>query len=560
MSFTMESNPPPIPRSKAGHDRVYPSMTYSASQLIRICLGIVLLLPAGCLVGPKYRPPVATPTDPPPGTYKESPVHFKEDKTWKVARPGDAIQRGDWWKIFKDPELNALEEDLNINNQNIKQFFQNYMEARALVGEINSQLYPTVTANGSFTKSRTGPAPVAGAALAALDVSWEPDLWGKVRNAVRAARYNAQLSAADLENEKLSEQASLAVFYFQIRGQDALQQLFNETIVADRKALDYTKAQYETGMTDQIAVVEATNTLQNAQATATNIGVARAQFEHAIAVLVGKVASNFSIPVVPLKATAPPIPLGLPSQLLERRPDVAAAERAMAAANAQIGMADAAYYPAFTLGAERGFQHVTVRSPSSSSNSTTTTSGSKSSAATTTTTTSSSSSNSGGSPFEHLFDVHNTIWSVGPSVSEPIFDAGLRSFTVHQYVATYNAALASYRQTSLTAFQQVEDFLAQVRILSTQYVQQRAAEDSAKTFVKLAFTRYQTGIDPYVNVVTAQTTLLVDQHAVINVQVQEMTGAVQLIKALGGGWDGSQLPTPSQVAKWPSRAETRIQQ
>jgi len=428
--------------------------------------------------------------------------------------------RGAWWRIFRDPELDALEENLNINDQNIKQFFQNFMEARALVGEANAQLYPTLTANASYTRSRTPPLLPATAILTALDVSWEPDLWGKVRNAVRAAQYNAQLSAADLENERLSEQASLATFFFQLRGQDTLQKLFNDTIVADQKALDYTRAQFNTGISDQIAVVEATNTLQNAQATATNLGVARAQYEHAIAVLVGKVASNFSIPVRVLKATPPPIPIGVPSQLLERRPDVAASERAMAAANAQIGIAYAAYYPTLTLGAQGGFENEYL---------------------------------------SRLFNTNNRLWSLGPSVSETVFDAGLRSSTVHQYVATYNAALAAYRQNVLTAFQQVEDYLAQVRILSNQLLQQRQAEQSAEKFLKLEMGRYQTGIDPYVDVVTAQTTLLTDQQAVITVQIQDMTGAVQLIKALGGGWDRSQLPTPSQVAKTPGSAETAIQ-
>ena len=437
-----------------------------------------------------------------------------------MAQPRDAMLRGPWWRIFKEPQLNALEEQLNINDQNIKQFFGDFMEARALVGEANAQLYPTLTANASYTRSGTGSATPLTAILTALDVSWEPDLWGKVRNDIRSAQYNAQLSAADLENERLSEQASLATFFFEIRGQDALEKLFNDTIVADQKSLDYTRAQYDTGITDQISVVQAENTLQNAQATATNLGVARAQYEHAIAVLTGRVASNFSIPVKPLDSAPPPIPIGVPSQLIERRPDVAAAERAMAQANAQIGIADAAYFPTVTLGVTSGFSSPT---------------------------------------FSHLFDASNHTWSIGPSVSETIFDAGLRGATVRQDVATYNADLAAYRQSVLTAFQQVEDGLAQVRILSKQLIQQRQAEQSAEQFLKLETGRYQTGIDPYVDVVTAQTTLLTDQQAVIDVQIQAMTGAVQLVEALGGGWDRSQLPTPSQVSKKPNWFETLIQ-
>ena len=487
-------------------------------KTVRACLSVVLCLLTGCLVGPKYQTPVAT-LESLPTAYKESPTQFKDTEGWKVARPQDAMLRGPWWKVFKDPELIALEEQLAVNNQNIKQFFQNFMEARALIAEANAQLYPTLTANASYTRSAARGAPPLTSILTVLDVSWEPDLWGKLRNALRSAQYTAQLSAADLANEQLSEQASLATFIFQIRGQDALQKIFNDTIVADKKALDYNRAQYDTGITDQISVVEAENTLQNAEAASTNLGVARAQYEHAIAVLTGRVASNFSIPVRPLDSTPPPIPVGVPSQLLERRPDVAAAERIMAAANAQIGIAYAAYFPSVTIGGDRGYQS---------------------------------------SSFNTLFRASSRIWSIGPSISETVFDAGLRNATVHQDVATYNADVAAYRQNVLTAFQQVEDGLAQVRILSKQLIQQRQAEQSAEQFLKLEFGRYQTGIDPYVNVVTAQTTLLTDQQEVVTVHVEQMTGTVALIKALGGGWDLSQLPTPSQVTKSPSRAETAI--
>jgi NodT family efflux transporter outer membrane factor (OMF) lipoprotein len=437
-----------------------------------------------------------------------------------VARPQDAMLRGPWWRIFKDPELNVLEDQLNINNQNIKQFFENFMEARALIAEANAQLYPTLTANASYAKSGAGVAPPLSSILTVLQASWEPDLWGKFRNALRSAQYSAQLSAADLANEQLSEQASLATFVFQIRGQDALEKVLKDTIVADQRALDYNRAQYETGITDQISVVEAENTLQNVQAAATNIGVARAQFEHAIAVLTGRVASNFSIPVRVLDSSPPPVPIGVPSELVERRPDVAAAERTMAAENAQIGIAYAAYFPTVTINGERGFQNSSVA---------------------------------------ELFNDRSRIWSIGPSISETVFDAGLRTATVHQDIAIYNADLAAYRQSVLTAFQQVEDALAQVRILSKQLIQQRAAEQSAQQFLKLEIARYQTGIDPYIDVVTAQNTLLTDQQAVVTIQVDAITGAVALIKALGGGWDKSQLPSPHEVSKSPTREETAIQ-
>jgi NodT family efflux transporter outer membrane factor (OMF) lipoprotein len=524
-------------------------------KTFKISLCALLTLLAGCLIGPRYRVPAPTEAgmEGLPAGYKENPARFKGGDGWKVAQPSDAMLRGAWWRIFRDPELDSLEESLEINNQNIKEYFENFMEARALVGEANSQLYPTLTANASYLRSFSGgrsggsssvssvtSAAASGLAsgvssatgfttaatpitsiMTSLNLSWEPDLWGRIRNEVRAAQYNAQVSAADLENERLTEESSLAVYFFELRGQDALEKLYNDTIEAYKKSLEYTKAQYETGITDQIAVFEATNTLQNAEATATNLGVLRAQYEHAIAVLVGRVPSNFSMGTKYLTATPPPVPVGLPSQLLERRPDVAASERAMAAANAQIGMAEAAYFPTVTLGGEGGF-----------------TSG----------------------KFGNLFDYNNRSWSIGPSVSETIFDAGLRTATVHQYTATYNSDLAAYRQNVLTAFQQVEDYLAQVRILSRQLIIQRDAVKSAEEYVRLEMSRYQTGIDPYVDVVTAQTTLLTDQQTAIDVQIQEMTGAVQLIEALGGGWDRSQLPNPHQVAKWPSRAESAIQQ
>jgi NodT family efflux transporter outer membrane factor (OMF) lipoprotein len=487
-------------------------------QTLKVALGVILYLLTGCLVGPKYHTPVAT-LETPPAEYKESPTQFKDGTGWKVARPQDAMLRGPWWRIFRDPELNALEDQLNVNDQNIKQFFQNFMEARALIAEANAQLYPTLTANASYAKSGAGTLPPISTIFTALEASWEPDLWGKFRNALRSAQYSAQLSAADLANEQLSEQASLATFVFQIRGQDALEKVLQDTIVADQKALDFNRAQYETGITDQISVVEAENTLQNVQAAATSIGVARAQYEHAIAVLTGRIASNFSIPVRVLDSSPPPVPIGVPSQLVERRPDVAAAERLMASANAQIGIAYAAYFPTVTINGERGFENSSIA---------------------------------------ELFNDRSRIWSIGPSISETVFDAGLRNATVHQNIATYNADLAAYRQSVLTAFQQVEDGLAQVRIFSKQLIQQRAAEQSARQFLKLEIARYQTGIDPYIDVVTAQGTLLTDQQAVVTVQVDQMTGAVALIKALGGGWDLSQLPSPHEVSKSPTREETAI--
>jgi NodT family efflux transporter outer membrane factor (OMF) lipoprotein len=495
---------------------------------------IATIFVAGCRVGPVYHAPAAT-TQAPPAAYKELPDSQGSDG-WKTAQPQDAMLRGKWWEIYNDPELNALEEQVNINNQNIKQFFENFMEARTLIAQARSQLYPTLAASPSYQRSRsssnlgnslgsTGTSGSTGnqqSSLWSLPVtaSWEPDLWGKVRNTIREEQYNAQLSAADLENERLTEQASLATFYFEIRGQDALQVLYAEQVKDDAKALEIARSSHETGVGDQITVEQDEIVLQNAQSALTNLGVARAQFEHAIAMLIGVNASGFSMPVKPLNPTAPSIPVGLPSQLLERRPDIAAAERNMASANAQIGIATAAFYPNLTISAEGGLES---------------------------------------SAFKHLFDWPSRFWSVGPSLSETIFDAGLRRATVNQFVFTYNADVASYRQTVLNAFQQVEDDLAAVRILSQEIKQTEEAEQAAKRYVDLETGRYETGIDPYVDLVTAQTTLLSDQQSLASLKIAQITNSVQLIEALGGGWDSSQLPTPSQVSKKITKAETAMQ-
>jgi len=490
---------------------------------------ITTFLLTGCMVGPKYHVPPATATAPPPA-YKESPTQFQDTDGWKVAQPQDAMLHGKWWEIYNDPELNTLEDKLNIDNQNIKEFFENFMEARALIAEARSQLYPTVGTSPAYSRSRSssnlgtsGTAnPGHETSLGSLpaSVSWEPDLWGKIRNTIHEQQYNAQLSAADLENEKLTEQASLAEFFFEIRGQDALQKLLNDTVVADQKALDLARARFETGVDDRISVVEAEATLQTVQSQAINLGVARAQFEHAIAVLVGTNPSQFSIPIKPLLTNSPPVPIGMPSGLLERRPDIAGAERKMASDNAQIGIAYAAYYPTLSLGASGGFESST---------------------------------------FKHLFDWPSRFWSIGPTVSETIYDGGLRRATVNQFISTYNADVASYRQTVLTAFQQVEDNLASVRILSQQILKQEQAVKFSDEALTLEIARYETGVDPYLDVVTAQTTLLTNQQTLATLHVQEMTASVQLIEALGGGWDRSQLPSPAEVSKKLDKTDTTIQ-
>lgn len=514
------------------------AIQFARDNARRFALGAALacVLVSGCTVGPKYHPP----TTQAPAAYKETPSNFKENGPWQVAQPQDAKLRGDWWAIFNDPELNALEAQLNIDNQNIKQYFENFMEARAVIREARAQYFPTfgtspawnrqrssanlrnaVNSNGGSTGVVTNSGQQSSLYSLPFTLSWEPDLWGKVRNEVREYQSAAQVSAADLENERLTEQAALAEYFFEIRGQDALIQLYAGTVKADQNALTLTQSQYQTGIGDRISVIEAQNTLQSAQSAAINLGVLRAQYEHAIATLIGKAASDFSIPARPMTVAPPPIPLGLPSQLLERRPDVAAAERTMAEANAQIGVETAAYYPTLTLSATGGTESSLAK---------------------------------------HLLDWPSRFWSIGPTVSETIYDGGLRRATLHQYIATYNADLAAYRQTVLTAFQQVEDSLAQVRILSLQIEKQKSVVDSAQQALKLEMVRYRTGIDPYLDVVTLQTTLLTDRQTLASLQIEQMTGAVTLVQALGGGWDRSQLPTPSQVEAKPTSAETKIQQ
>jgi len=483
---------------------------------------------AGCNVGPKYVPPATTA----PPAYKESPEQFKENGAWTVAQPQDAALRGKWWEIYNEPDLNALEDDLNVDNQNIREAFENFMEARALVRETRSQLFPTLSVGPSYTRSQASSNLGSGAIATNQsgkqaqvfelpgEVSWEPDLWGKVRNEVRSSQYTAQVSAADLALEKLTEQASLAEYFFEIRGQDALQKILDEAVDTDKKSLDAEQGRYDTGVDDEISLVQAQTTLATAQSAAINNKIARAQFEHAIAVLIGKPASGFSIPVLAKTSAPPPIPVGLPSQLLERRPDVAAAERTMASANAQIGVAYAAYYPALTISGSGGVES---------------------------------------SAIGKLLDAASRFWSVGPSLSETVYDGGLRRATVNQYIATYNADLAAYRQSVLTAFQQVEDSLAAVRILSQQLVRQQEAVDHSRKYLDLEQTRYDTGLDPYIDLAAAQSTLYGNQESLAALQIEQMTASVELIQSLGGGWDQSQLPTPAQVTAKPARTDTTIQ-
>jgi NodT family efflux transporter outer membrane factor (OMF) lipoprotein len=502
--------------------RTLPSALCALSSLL------CALFVSGCMVGPKYHAPAPPKIAAP--NYKESTVNFQNEPGWKVANPNAAMLQGNWWQVFHEPELNSLEDQLNINDQTIKQYFAQYMEARALVAEARSAYWPTITANPGWSRAHSSAnQSVSSTATTGrnyslwnlpLDVSWAPDLWGKIRREVQSAQYAAQVSAADLAGQRLIEQASLAQYYFEIRGQDKLQQILDQTVRADQDALNTAQGAYDAGTGDYISVVEARTTLESAKSADAAVGLARAQYEHAIAVLLGKVATDFSIPVRPMVYAPPTIPTGLPSELLERRPDISAAERTLAEANATIGIGYGAFFPNISLSASGGFESAT---------------------------------------FKHLFDWPSRVWSIGSSASQVIFDAGLYRAALHQYEAIYNADLASYRQTTLTAFQQVEDALAANRIDSQQILHQQEAVTSAQEFLNLEMQRYQTGVDPYVNVLTAQTTVLSDQEALNSLQVSQMIASVQLVQALGGGWDRTQLPTPKQAGSQPPSSAYSLQ-
>ena len=512
------------------------TMTSSNSHIraLAAALSAAAILTTGCHVGPKYVKPVM----PPPPAFKEAaPPSYSNalPGTWAPARPEDAQIKGKWWEIFKEPELNTLEEQLDINNQNIAEYFQNFMAARAEVREYKAQEFPTVSVapsysrqrtpstlrnavatsgstSGTGTSSGTGVASTSGTTSTVIslpfDVSWEPDLWGRISSQVHEYQAAAQVSAADLENERLTEQADLAEYYFELRGQDALQDVYNQTVIADQKIVDLTKALYETGIDDEASLVEAQATLQGAQEAAAGVATNRAIYEHAIAMLIGKPASNFSLPVKNLSTPVPPIPIGVPSQLLERRPDIAAAERALDEANALIGYEKALYYPQLSLTGSGGLESSLITS---------------------------------------LFTTPALFWSAAGSATQTIFDGGLRKATVEQYNAQYLSDVAIYKQTVLTAFQQVEDYIATLRATSQQIIREDQAVKSAQRSFDLETARYETGIDPYINVLSTQTTLLNDQQTQVTLRVSEMTAAVELVQALGGGWNANQLPTPKAI-------------
>jgi NodT family efflux transporter outer membrane factor (OMF) lipoprotein len=459
------------------------------------------VLCSGCTIGPKYQRPVA-----------HAPVTFKAmagNDEWKMATPSDGLLKGKWWEIFGDPELNRLEELVNVDNQNVKQAEAQFRQARALVLANHANYYPTIGSTPAITQSDVGRNTGRGSgtsqsfSLPAV-ATWEPDLWGRVRLSVENAVNNAQVSAADLENIRLSQQALLATDYFLLAAQDMQLKVLNDTIQAYDKNLQLTINRYNGGVASKSDITLAQTQLAGAKAESTDLHIARAQDEHAIAVLTGQPPAALDIGTSTIPNPPPPIPMGIPSQLLERRPDIAASERQVAAANANVGIAETAYYPTLTLSASAGLLSSTL---------------------------------------VNLFSYASRSWSAGPSLSQTLFDFGRRGAALENAEAAYDGTVAAYRQTVLSAFQEVEDDLASLRYLAEEAVQEQEAVVASQQALALELQRYRAGTDSYLNVITTQIIALGDQQTAITILQRRMTAAVDLVKALGGGWDASNLPS-----------------
>jgi len=489
---------------------------------ILTALAAALVLP-GCFLAPHYkRPAIETPP-----AFKEVGVGMSTD-TWKMATPSDAAARGKWWEVFGDPQLNQLEEKVVISNQNVKQAEAQYREATALVKETQSAYFPTLTTLPSVTRERASIATTNGNSNSGtpstinlfdlpLTASWEPDFWGAVTFAVRTAKAEAQASAALLENMRLSMQAQLAIDYFTLAELDIETGILNSDIASYEKFLQLTKARYSGGVASRADVAQAQTQLDQTRAQATDLGIARAQNEHAIAVLIGQAPSAFSLAPVKIQGTPPPLPPGLPSQLLERRPDIATAERLIVAANGQIGLARAAYFPNISLSATGGYESNTL---------------------------------AGWLTWPQRF------WSIGASAAETILDFGRRRAVSQQAQAIYDAQVASYRQTVLGAFQEVEDSLAALRLLDLEGSQQDTATKEAQDSLNLEVDQYKAGTASYLNVITVQNIALNNERTSAQILGRRMTAAVTLIRALGGGWDISQLPWPHNLESLPTASAT----
>jgi NodT family efflux transporter outer membrane factor (OMF) lipoprotein len=463
-------------------------------------LTAALLSLAGCAVGPRYK----TPPVPAPPAYKEI-------GNWKTAQPSDQNLGGNWWEIFQDPQLNALEQQINVSNQNLKAAVAQYQEARAALRYARADYYPTITTAPSATRqkfSANRPGSIARGTtfndfVFPVDLSYQVNAWGRVSRNVESYREQAQASAADLAVVNLTLHADLALDYFAARTLDAEEKLLQNTVAQYEQALQLNEERYKGGLASEVEVEQARTLLETTRAQLVGVGVDRSDYEHAAAVLVGKAPADFSLPSLPLTIPPPPIPVGVPSELLERRPDIAAAERRVASANAQVGLANAAYYPLVNIVGSGGFESGTITT---------------------------------------LFQGPSALWAVGASAFSTIFDGGRRHALNDQAKAAYDASVASYRQTVLTAFQQVEDNLAALRVLEQEAGVQATAVQSAQRSLDLSNTRYEGGVTSYLEVITAQNVALSDEVTAVNILGRRMAGAVLLIEALGGGWERSSLP------------------
>ena len=458
------------------------------------CSVLLFLLLAGCAVGPDYKRP-------------DVPVSasFKELEGWTAARPMDQAPRGSWWAAFNDPELDRLLARIDVSNQNVRAAEARVRQARAVLAQARAGIFPEVNANASVNRSKSpslsnSPNFATGAVNtynANLSTSWELDLWGRLRRALEASDASWRASSAELEAAKLSARASLAQAYFSLRVADANRRLLEDTVAAYARSLELTQNRYKAGVVPRVDVVQAEVQLKSAQAQLIDLGVDRAQLEHAIALLLGDAPANFSLAASPALLPMPALPVGVPSTLLERRPDIAAAERGVEAANARIGVAQAARYPTLSLSGTYGSRTSTL---------------------------------------SDLFSAPSRLWSIGAAAVAPLFDAGLRKAQTEQAIAVYDEEVASYRQTVLTAFQEVEDNLAALRILEQEAALQEEVVAAAQRAVELTNNQYQAGVVSYLNVINAQTTLLQNQRAAANILGRRLTASVVLVRALGGGW------------------------
>jgi NodT family efflux transporter outer membrane factor (OMF) lipoprotein len=463
---------------------------------IALACAVALTLLGACALAPKYVRPAI-----------ETPAAYKEAGNWKVAQPRDNLKRDKWWAVFEDAQLDALVAQIDISNQNVRLAEANFRQARSLVRQARAGLFPSVTGGASATRSKSAgtsakPGTIDNNYNLSLDAAYEVDIWGRVRNTVSANVAGAQASAADLETARLLAQAELAFDYFQLRVLDQQRQLLDDTVAAFQKSLELTRNRYNAGVAGKVDLVQAETLLKSTQAQAIDVGVQRAQTEHAIGILIGKAPADFSIPPQTMNVAVPELPLNLPSELLERRPDIAAAERRVAAANARIGVAKSAFFPALTLSGSAGYQS---------------------------------------SSFTDWLSWPSRFWAVGTAIAQSIFDAGLRRALTDQAIAVYDGTVASYRETVLEGFQEVEDNLAALRILEGEEKVQQDATVAARQSMDLTINQYKAGTVSYLNVVTVQSTWLSNERTLVGIRGRRLTAAVTLVKALGGGWNATQL-------------------